>query len=252
MIIILPPSETKISGGMPGSSLRLSDLSFSSQTPARHELIDQLIELVADEQSALRALKLGPRGRSDVDRNREILQAPVMPALHRYTGVLFDSLSMSTLSQDARSWLLERVAIFSALFGLIRASDLIPAYRLSFDTVLAGGSIKSQWNSVSVNLWSEVPDFVIDLRSEGYRKLSPVPPGKGVTISLVKQKKDGTRKNLGHFNKAVKGQLVRKFSDSRPTLNSTSDLVEWGLKNEVLFESVSDGSDFLDLVVREN
>ena len=235
-----------------GSSLRLSDLSFPSQRPTRHALIDQLVELVADEQAAVRALKLGSRGRSDIDRNREIRQAPVMPALNRYTGVLYDSLSLSTLPAESRSWALDRVAIFSALFGLIRASDLIPAYRLSFDTVLSGGSIKSQWNSVGGDLWSEVQDFVIDLRSEGYRKLSPVPPGKGVTIFFVTQKKDGTKKNMGHFNKAVKGQLVRKLAVSRPTLNSITELAEWGQKNEVLFESALGGSDSLELVVREN
>lgn len=252
MIIVLPPSETKISGGSPGSKVSLDGLSFPCQNLVRKELITQLVNLASDEQASLKTLKLGPRGRSEVDRNRQIWGTPVTSAISRYSGVLYDSLSVPTLSSDARLWAEGRVAIFSALFGLIRSVDKIPAYRLSCSTVLAGGSVKSQWEPISANIWSEVEDFVLDLRSEGYRELAPVPPGMGVQISFVTQKGDGRKKALGHFNKAAKGSLVRQLVNSRPTINSIADLISWGEKNEVAFDTPPNGSDMLELAVREN
>ena len=58
--------------------------------------------------------------------------ASTTPAILRYTGVLYDALSAGTLPNEA----LQRLAIGSALFGVVRAGDLIPHYRLSGDTKL--------------------------------------------------------------------------------------------------------------------
>ena len=249
MLVLLPPSETKVSGGEPGTSLDLDRLSFQSQNPLRRELLGQVIELSLDEDAALRALKLGPKGAPEVQRNREVLSSPVMPALERYTGVLFDHLDAASLGGEATQWVWNSVAIGSALFGLIRASDPIPAYRLSYDSKVSGGPLAHQWAEVAPQVWSEVPGFVLDLRSEGYRKLAPVPEDRGVFVVLVTDGPVGSRKALGHANKPVKGALVRELARSGALLDSVDDVVSWGEAHGYFFDPASLREGSIDLVI---
>ena len=249
MLVLLPPSETKVSGGEPGTSLDLSQLSFAAQNPVRSALLQQVVKLSADETAALSALKLGPKGAPEVQRNQEALRSPVMPALERYTGVLFDALDVHDLEPVPRAWVEDTVAVFSALFGLLRAFDPIPAYRLSFDSKLSGGPLATQWAQVTKEVWEQVPDFVLDLRSEGYRKLAPVPPGQGVFVSLVKEGPVGSRKAVGHANKSAKGTLVRSLAITGARCDSVEEVVSWGSTHGYAFDMDSLGEGVIDLVI---
>jgi len=249
MLVLLPPSETKVSGGEPGTSLDLSQLSFAAQNPVRSALLQQVVKLSADETAALSALKLGPKGAPEVQRNQEVLRSPVMPALERYNGVLFDALGVHDLEREARAWVEDTVAVFSALFGLLRAFDPIPAYRLSFDSKLSGGPLAAQWAQVTTEVWEQVPDFVLDLRSEGYRKLAPVPPGQGVFVSLVKEGPVGSRKAVGHANKSAKGALVRSLAITGARCDSVEEVVSWGSTHGYAFDMDSLREGVIDLVI---
>src|SRR6187455_2479350 len=134
MRLLLPPSETKRDGG-DGGPVDLELLALPELNDARRELMDAL---AADHDVAMRALKLGPRQSAEVERNRRLHDAPSMPAIDRYTGVLFDALDARTLSAEARSYAADTVMVHSALFGLIGALDPIPAYRLSHDSRIPG------------------------------------------------------------------------------------------------------------------
>ena len=128
-----------------GAPLDLAALSHPDLTELRAELIDRVIELCADEAAALRALKLGPRLVNEVEHNRRLRTAPTMPALDRFTGVLFDALDASSLSAEARRFAAETTFVHSALFGLLGALDPIPAYRLSHDSRIPGISLRRYW-----------------------------------------------------------------------------------------------------------
>jgi uncharacterized protein len=249
MLVLLPPSETKRSGGEPGTSLDLGALSFPAQHEVRGTLLRDLMELSADEAQALRALKLGPKGGPEVARNRELRQSPLLPALERYTGVLFDALGLESLNSKGLAWVMAHGGVFSALFGLIRASDRIPAYRLSFDSALAGESLASRWGQVADALWTEVPGFVVDLRSEGYRKLAPVPHGQGVYVALVSEGPPGQRQAVGHANKSLKGQLVRALAESEAQLQHHDDVVDWATTRGYQFERVAQRNDVIEWVI---
>ena len=51
-----------------------------------------MAKLSRNRETSIRALKLGPKQAAEVDRNRAIRRSPTMPALERYTGVLYDAL----------------------------------------------------------------------------------------------------------------------------------------------------------------
>ena len=218
MRILLPPSETKLKGGAPHSG-RFT-LSFPVQDPSRLDILVPLEILCRDDPAeAARTLKLGPKSLDELTNNR-FTEAPVMPAIDRYTGVLYSATGVADWTLSQRSWAATHVFIHSALFGIISSADPIPAYRLSYDTRLLGRPLKDFWFESLGNAITEMAagDWVLDARSAGYRDLAPIPPGTPSYYLDVVSAKGG--KALNHFNKVHKGELVAALVKGMPTIES--------------------------------
>ena len=161
----------------------------------------------------------------EVELNAQLWSSPTAPALSRYTGVLYDALDQPSLSGAARSRAEARLWIGSALFGLVGASDPIPHYRLSAATKLPGlGTLRSVWKpslTAATSAWAD--DLVVDLRSGGYHQLGPVPGA--VTVDVVTEYPDGTRKVVSHFSKFHKGLLARTLATSRAEMDDVASLL---------------------------
>lgn len=226
MHILLPPSETKRPGG--GSVFSLRSLSYAPELhETRVQVMHALEQLSTDHETAVRALKLGAKSAHEVALNLELASSGVMPAIERYTGVLFDALDTETLNTDARAWVDRRVFVQSALFGLIAAADEIPAYRLSAGTRLPelGKPLHRIWSAAHAKLpWSE---WSLDLRSQEYVKLAPAPSGVATYVHIVQRQADGQARALNHFNKSAKGLLVRQLALMAPDLGQAADFLDW-------------------------
>ncbi|TRW82473.1 peroxide stress protein YaaA [Mycolicibacterium sp. 018/SC-01/001] len=215
MIVLLPPSETKRGGG-DGPALSLDSLSFAQLRPVRAELVDELVALAADPVTSRTVLGLSPSQDSEIERNAALLTAPTMPALHRYTGVLYDALDVPSLRGAAAARAAERLMVVSALFGVVRADDPIPAYRLSAGSKLPGQpTLASRWKPVLEPVLADLAntDVIVDLRSGSYANLGRV--AGAVTVDVVAERDDGHRSVVSHFNKAHKGRLARALVASR-------------------------------------
>ncbi|UNK69606.1 peroxide stress protein YaaA [Microbacterium sp. H1-D42] len=223
MKILLPPSETKREGGT-GAALRLGALALPALLARREAVLDALIALAEDRVEAQRVLKLSDRQAGDIQHNRMLRTAPTMPAVDRYTGVLFDALDAQRLDASARRWLGQHVLIHSAPFGPIGALDAIPAYRLAAGTALPGiPPLRRHWaDATGLALADE--RFVLDLRSEAYVALGPIPAS---TPSAYVRVVTDTGRALNHFNKKAKGELVRALAETRPRARSAAGLVGW-------------------------
>ena len=196
MLIVLPPSETKAPGGTDTER----QLSFPSLDPVRTLLLDALS--ATDVDTMMRELKIPAGKRAEAEENLTLRSAPVMPAIQRYTGVLYDALDAASLSSDA----LSRLAVGSALFGVVRAGDLIPRYRVSGGSKLGGKTMKAWWGSAVTEVLAE-EDFVVDMRSGAYQQLGPVPGALTVRVEQA-----ATGKVVSHFNKQYKGELARALA----------------------------------------
>lgn len=229
MLILLPPSETKRPGGADGP-LALDGLRFPSLTPQRETVIDALEALSTDAAAALRVLKLGPTQHAEVEVNAMLRSAPAMAAADRYTGVLYDALDAASLPRAARAWLGRHVVIHSAPFGPIGALDRIPSYRLGAATSVPGlPALRRVWaDAVTTGLAETDSGFILDLRSEAYVALGPVPAGvASAYVRVVTEGADGTVRALNHFNKHAKGALVRALAHTRPRADSAAGLLRW-------------------------
>jgi cytoplasmic iron level regulating protein YaaA (DUF328/UPF0246 family) len=207
VLVLLPPSETKHPGG-DGAPLDLAALTAPELTPLRAELADALVELAADIPAARAALGLSPAQDDEIARNAHLKAGPTLPAVQRYTGVLYDALDVASMTRAQRARADRRLAIGSALFGVVRAGDPIPAYRLSAGSALPGRpTLRTFWKPALTHALSGIDELVVDLRSGSYAALAPVP--EAVTVRVLSEQDDGTRAVVSHFNKAHKGRLAR-------------------------------------------
>lgn len=248
MKILLPPSETKRPGGN-GAPLDVSALALPSLGVKRHDVIDALIDLAGDEEHARRVLKLSPKQAGDVVHNRMLRAAATMPAVDRYTGVLYDALDATSLAPASRRWLGAHVWIHSAPLGPIGALDPLPPYRLAAGASLPGlPALRRHWADATTEaIAGESPDFVLDLRSEAYVALGPVPDA--VASCYVRVVTEHGRA-LNHFNKKSKGLLVRALAEARPRIRSERGLRKWAESHAIAMrESTEDG--VLELVVAD-
>ncbi len=112
VLVLLPPSQGKASPDR-GRRAGLSTLVYSRLREPRERLID--------------AVDPGLR------------TAPAIPAAELYTGVLFAALGLADLPWDG-------VLIASALWGVVRPGDRIPAYRLDMSAKPSGiGGLAAYW-----------------------------------------------------------------------------------------------------------
>ncbi|WP_115684433.1 peroxide stress protein YaaA [Corynebacterium senegalense] len=169
MLILLPPSETKA----PGGSDQPMSVSFPALDPVRGEIMDDLAALPVD--AMVTALKIPASKRAEAEENLTLRSAPTMPAIHRYTGVLYDALSGGS--------------------KLPTRSGTVPTMR-------------ARWGASISEVLSEL-GFVVDMRSGAYHSLGPVP---GAATVRVETEVDGVRKVVSHFNKQYKGELARALA----------------------------------------
>ena len=214
MLIVLPPSETKSFGG-DHPPLDWDLLSFPELNPVREQIAADLVAL----DDPFTVLGISDKLAAEVEANQELLTSPTTPAILRYTGVLYDALSAGTLPNET----LQRLAIGSALFGVVRAGDLIPHYRLSGGTKLPTRSsnttptLKSRWGGLITEVLSSADDLVVDLRSGTYQQLGRLKTA--ITVRVESVQPNGSRKVVSHFNKHYKGELARvlALSEQDPT-----------------------------------
>lgn len=226
MLILLPPSETKRAGGT-GAALDAGALALPRLRAPRDATVDALVALAADEDAAARVLKLSARQRGEIATNAALRQTPTMPAVDRYTGVLYDALDAASLDAAARRWLGAHVLIHSAPFGPVGALDAIPAYRLAANTSLPGlPPLRRLWAAPVTDALAEAaPSFVLDLRSEAYAALGPVPGTvPSAYVRVVSASPGGAVRALNHFNKSAKGRLVRHLAQARPRVSTPEGL----------------------------
>jgi cytoplasmic iron level regulating protein YaaA (DUF328/UPF0246 family) len=257
VLILLPPSEGK-TPPTAGPKLDLPSLSFPELTRPRTATLKALVDLCTKNPKAAEVLGLGPTQADEVRVNSLLRKAPCAPAIEIYTGVLFDALDVTSLGKPARGRLQASTVISSALFGLVRPDDMIPAYRLSGDVSLPGiGAPAAHWREGVSEVISQSSGVIIDLRSQMYVSLGPIPEheaARSVSARILLEK-NGKRSIVSHHNKASKGRLVRALAE-RSAQPSTIDalmktLRELGWKCELSEAKRKGQPATLDIIVPE-
>lgn len=209
MLILLPPSEGKATGGT-GPAIDLDRMSWPDLARPRHKVIRALVGVCRRSPAKARGL-LGLSDALDADRlaNVDLETAPTLPAGHRYAGVLHDAFGYPSLSAAAQRRANSSVVVFSGLWGVVRPTDPLPAYRIGIGTRLPGlGPLPTYWRPFLTHaLDAEVSKIgALDLRSSGYDQM--LRPAAGLHRVLIKGP-DGKRAASSYQSKVAKGRLAR-------------------------------------------
>ncbi|TDC76096.1 peroxide stress protein YaaA [Streptomyces hainanensis] len=258
MLVLLPPSEGKAGDGA-GAPLDPGSLSLPALTGARDAVLTELVELcTGDEVKAREVLGLTERQRSEVARNAALRSAPARPAGELYTGVLYDALGLASLDAAARRRARASLLVFSGLWGAVRITDRIPAYRCSGGVRLPGiGALAAHWREpLAAALPAEAGSGpVLDLRSSAYAAMwrpTDELAARTVTVRVLQSRiVDGVERRsvVSHFNKATKGRLLRDLLTAGALPRAPRRLAEALRDLGYLVETPGPGR--LDVVVSE-
>ena len=207
MKILLAPSETKKSGGE--LSFNPSTLLFDTLASHRIKLLHTYTNVLQQGDMQTLSKMFGIKKESDILKHKkDIIHELTMKAIERYTGVAFDYLGYNELDKDAQKYIDENVILFSNLLGPIRASDLIPAYKLKQGEAVSDIKPEKFYNEYAAHLMEDYlkDEEILDLRAGFYDKFYK--PGKPYTS--LKFIKDG--KVVSHWAKAYIGIVLREIA----------------------------------------
>jgi len=227
-LILLPPSEGKAAGG-DGSSWTPGALTIDLDAQRRSVIRSLATVMKGDEATRAKLLEVkGKALAAATDADRSVATSPTMPAIDRYTGVLYDALDHRSLSAAHRRRLDTSVVIFSGLWGAVTPADPIPDYKLKMGAALAPmGKLSTWWReplsdrltelAAGRHVWNLLPN-------EHAAAWRPPVDLEQWTVRFL-QRRDGQLTTVSHDNKSLKGALVR-FLLANPTAEP-ADLIGW-------------------------
>ena len=228
-LMLLPPSEGKAGGGQgppwsPGS--------MAVPLDAERERVAAALSSAMRGSAKTRGALLGVKGSAlaaATDANRAVRTAPTMPAIERYTGVLYEAMAPRTLTPAQRRRLGDCVLTISGLWGAVAPDDPIPDYKLKMGASLGRLGTLSTWWRASLSaaiaqrargrtLWNLLPNE--------HRAACALPDDLPCwTVRFLDRRPDGSLVAVSHWNKSLKGALVR-FLVAHPDAGP-SDLAAW-------------------------
>ncbi|MFT4326598.1 MAG: peroxide stress protein YaaA [Candidatus Woesearchaeota archaeon] len=206
MNILIPPSEGKVAGG---TEKALGTL------PA--DVIKRL-EKIPDNPESFYGLKEKALEKA-ILANNNLTTSKTLPAIKRYTGVVFQGIDYDSLSTKGKAFFDKHVIILSGLFGPITPQTLIPNYKY---TMQKGESFVFE-------------EYCIDLLPKLHH--AAVSYDSGIRIDFIVEK-DGKQKPAGHKGKYIKGRFIRFLCEKQIT-----DLKDFSKFNEEGF--IFDGTNFV-------
>lgn len=193
-LILLPPSEGKADGG-DGAPWVVGTMADDALDASRRAVLRAAVAAGATRKGA-----------------------PTRPAMERYTGVLYKELDWASLPAAARRRGSTQVCIASGLWGLVAPDDPIPHYKLKMSASLEGlGRLSTWWRprlapvvaqrAEGAVVWDLLPN-----EHEAAMDWSIAAPAQRVTVRFA----DAHGRTVSHWNKLLKGSLVRWLLTERP------------------------------------
>jgi len=189
MLILLPPSEGK---NQPTTkvNINLAKLAFPK------------------ELLAIRSRLLA----------KALATSPAAKAIDVYTGVLYQALDWNSLSPKAKGRGEKSILITSALFGVLRPSDVIPNYKAKIKTSDWKAALKPALDGLEA-------DLIIDCRSSTYAATWQPSPEITVSVRVFKKEK-GKISVITHLSKKYRGELTRVLLKSGKVPKTPEDLLD--------------------------
>lgn len=191
LIILIPPSEGKNPEGK-----------FAALKKPNQDVSHMVDKMQAVEHKDWAKI-LGVKGKAlekAIEANQQILDAKTLPAIERYTGVVYKAIDYPSLSVLAKKTFDQHVRMVSAVFGLVKPQDKIPDYKLKIDKL---GADKF-WKPIIQKKLTK--SYVVDLLPKAHQKAVAYDQGLTIDFNFIK---NGKSVPAGHHGKHIKGCFIR-------------------------------------------
>jgi uncharacterized protein len=230
VLIILPPSETKLPPAKEGSPLDLDRLSFPSLTKMRERVMDALAA-TSQRPDAFRRLMVRPSLADEVARNEYLRDLPTRRAIDTYAGPLYEGLDAGSWTDEAENRAARHLVIVSALWGALRPVDWIPPYRLNVCARLVGiDRLEPAWRTLLPSIFTDAAAEhgpVLDLRSPGYRAVGRPMGLDDQTVTLRIRPSPGGPDHIGDvIAKRVRGEAASHVLSSEAEPDAPLDIAD--------------------------
>lgn len=230
MLIILPPSETKLPPPEGGSPLDLDRLSFPSLSAMRERVMGALV-VTSRRPDALRRLFVRPSLAGEVARNEHLRDLPTRRAVDTYAGPLYEGLDAASWSSHAKHRAARQLLIVSALWGAVRPTDRIPPYRLNVCARLIGmDRLEPAWRTLLAPILTDAAARrgpVVDLRSQGYQAVGRATGLDDQTVTLRIRPAPGGPAHIGDvIAKRVRGEAAGHLLSSEADPEDPLDIAD--------------------------
>ncbi len=229
MKILLAPSETKREGGV--GEFELQNLIFSEINRDREVLLNSYLDLIKSNNLEELGAVFGLKKESDIQKFViDITKEPTLKAIERYIGVAFDYIDYTNLPKDAQKFIDNNVLIFSNLFGVLKANNQIPLYKLKQGAKIANLDPKNIYNKAlkePLDSYLENED-ILDIRAGYYDKFYK-PSKKYTTLKFIKN-----GKVVSHWAKAYRGIVLKEIALNK--IDNLKDFIALNIKGLELLE----------------
>ena len=220
MKILIPPSEGKAKVQPSNVLFKDTNFKFSEYT---QQIVDYLGLIEYEDLTSVYGTSQ-EKAMMFHRQNQDIFNSRCVPAIKRYTGVVYNHIDWHSLSKKAQKYMNEHILIFSGLFGLLTPDTPIPDYKLKMNVL----SLKRLWGPIiSKHLSKE--ELIFDLLPQVHRKAYSSNKNTIQVDFLVKNK--GKTTAAGHFGKSVKGEFIRFLANNQvKSIKEFSDFEYDGFK----------------------
>ncbi len=205
MKILFSPSETKIGGG-DIKCIDKNSFIFPELFEKRLEILGKYNNYLKNASNNDLEKLFGTRKIEVIEKyKQDIFKSPTMKAIQRYEGVAYDYLNYNSLEVSAQKYIDENTLIFSNIFGVIKADDFIPDYKLkqgeSFENLKIDKFYSDNFSQTLDNYLLD--EDILDLRAGFYEKFYTIKKPY-LTMKFIKE-----GKVVSHFAKAYRGEILK-------------------------------------------
>ncbi len=198
ILYLLPPSEWKNPLGIKWAE----SLSFAFEKPMHIAKNATERDLKCKEK----------RYEEGIELNTHIEDSPILPAIERYSGVMYTAIGYDTMSKQAKTYFQNHFLILSGMYGILKPTDMIGNYKLPIETKW----LKDFWGSQITETLNDMQvDVVVDVLPKSYAKMIDWSELKAHIIRInFLHNRDWKLQKMTHGVKKVKGEYIYQVCQS--------------------------------------
>ncbi len=219
--------------------------------------LNQLLKAYSVEQLA-NLMKISPKlSELNYQRfknfNQEYNNYNAKPAIYAYNGDVYEGLSLDLYNASQLQFANQNIRIISGLYGLLKAFDLIQAYRLEMSIALSNPSGKNLYDfwqaKITQRLNDEKSNYIVNLSSQEYSSAINSKKLNKILINITfKENINGKYKIIGIHAKKARG-IMANFIISN-LIEDLEELKKFSLDGYKYMPELSSSSDYV--FVRSN